>query len=124
MLPSGGCSSADTSECQPEPLLRRESLSVWMRRGMDVQVAEVPTEGEVLCRCHVLVAHEQHEVAHPGIVNFLDDAVLQGLGEVDADHPGTDLGCQRFDVDIAICTGHPPNDDVLSRTLHIGGRAH
>ena len=30
MLAMGGSSSAETSECQRSPLLRNESLSVWM----------------------------------------------------------------------------------------------
>ena len=78
--------------CQPSPLARGESLSAWMiissgwpgcvrRRRVEVQLAELAAEIEVLLLRQVLVAEEDHQV----------------LGEraVDLVHLRLPIGCDR-----------------------------
>ena len=69
---------------------------------MDVQIAEAAPECEVLFRAQGLVAEEEDEVLHPGVVNLGQHLGIKRLGEVDALDHGADCWCQGFYVDVVV----------------------
>ena len=72
------------------------AVSVRCRR-MDVQFAEAATEREMLFGRGVLVAHEEHKMTHPSVVDFLEKLIVKRFRQVDAVHGGADFRRQRFD---------------------------
>ena len=73
---------------------------------MDVQRAEAAAERQMLRRRHPLIAHEQHQMRHPRLVDLRKHGVALGLAEIDAAHEGADAGRQGFDFDVAKGRGH------------------
>ena len=99
MLPIGGSTSQETSECQPSPLARDRILvrlddhqlgvaRLVRRRGVQVQLAELPAEIEVLLLGHVLVAEEDDQVLGQRAV----DLVHLPVGDRAAERHAADLG--------------------------------
>ena len=95
MLPIGGSGSHDTSLCQPSPLARGLSLSAWMiissgwpgcvrRGGMDVQLAEVAAERQMLLLRQMLVAEEDHEVLGQRAMDFVHLSGCRAASQIDA----------------------------------------
>jgi len=62
----------------------REIARLMRRRGMNVQLAEQPAEGEMLLRRDVLVAEEDDEVFRQRAVDFVELPVGERCAEIDA----------------------------------------
>src|SRR5205807_7457846 len=69
-------------------------LGIAAGRGrMQMQLAEAAAERLVLLMGQRLVAKEDHQIIHQGIVDFLEGLVAEGLGKIDARDFRTD--CRR-----------------------------
>ena len=73
-------------------------MALDIAHGMDVEFAEPAADILELVDRQVLVAEEQHLVAHPAIMERVEGGVRQGLGEVDAVNLGADARRQRVEM--------------------------
>src|SRR3954467_4287404 len=93
------------------------------RGGMDVQIAELAAEGEMLLRGDVLVAEEDHEVFGKRAMDLVHGAVGQRAREIDAGDLGADDRRQLLDADGLVRLALAGNVPV-ARSLLAGQRAH
>jgi len=116
MLPNGGSSSQETSECQYSPAMRLELASAWMGRisgcpsgpgvfGVNVQVAKIAAERLVAFLVERLIAKEQDLMLRQRLVQLLDLAVAERLGECQAVDLGANARRDRRDVDDFVAHG-------------------
>ena len=95
---------------------------VW-RRGMDVQLAELAAEFQVLLLRDVLVAEEDHEVFGERAMDLVHGAVRQRAREINAGNLGADDRRQFLDADGLVRLGLA-GDVPVARSLLAGQRAH
>jgi hypothetical protein len=70
-------------------------------RNVDLQLAEIPAEGDVLLIADRLVGKDQHEVLHPEIVDARPRRGIEGLGQIYSSHLGSDQGVAALGLDRA-----------------------
>ena len=54
------------------------------RGGMNVQIAKPAAKRLLLVERNVLIAEKDHQMLHPGVVDFLECLLAEGLGQIDA----------------------------------------
>src|SRR6266700_3975658 len=94
------------------------------RAGVDMQFAEIAAEPLVGVNVHRLIAKEQNLVLRERLMQLLDLAVAERIGECDALNHGTDARRNRRDLDGFIAHGRP---SILLETISAradGTRAH
>ena len=99
------------------------------RGGVDVELAEAPTEGLVLFDRKLLIAEEDHQVAHQRQVDLVELKCGERLAEINAGYLGADGRGERFDADrlvvetvvghgvfplVSSCSPVCPSDKLLS----------
>jgi hypothetical protein len=110
MLPNGGSSSQETSECQYSPAMRSELASAWMGKDLgmslrtgrvrvNVQLAEIAAERLVAFHVKRLIAKEQDLMLRQRQVQFLDLAVAERPGERQARDLGANTRRDGHDID-------------------------
>src|SRR5215831_6812576 len=103
MLPIGGSSSHETSECQSSPLIRLELASAWIgkisgcpsgpgRVGMNMQFTEIAAEPFVGFHVQRLIAKKQNLVLRQRLMQLLDLTVAERLRQRNASDIGADAG--------------------------------
>src|SRR6266581_1023664 len=94
------------------------------RAGVDMQLAEIAAEPLVGLDVHRLIAKEQNLVLRERLMQLLDLAVAERIGELDAFNQGTDARRNRRNLDGCIAHGRP---SILLETTSAragGTRAH
>src|SRR6266540_1317238 len=66
------------------------------------RLAELGCEGQILLRCHLLVAQEDHEMVEEGLAHLADHLVVEIARHVDTVQLGTQGAGDRPDLDMAI----------------------
>ncbi len=82
-------------------------LTVFGRGRVDVQVTELTAQCLVLLERQLLVAKEQHEVRHQGLVNRLERLWGERRGQIDAGYLGANHGRDGIDMhDVEAVAAH------------------
>src|SRR5260370_20782382 len=115
MLPIGGSSSQETSECQYSPFalgigvgMDRENLRMSFRpgrAGMNMQFTEISAEPLMGFHVERLIAEKQHRVLRESLMQLLDLAVAERLGQRDALDIGAHARRNPRDTDGSIAHG-------------------
>src|SRR5260370_40010114 len=115
MLPIGGSSSQETSECQYSPFalgigigMDRQNLRMSFRpgrAGMNMQFTEISAEPLMGFHVERLIAEKQHLVLRESLMQLLDLAVAEWIGQCDALDIGADARRNRRDPDGSIAHG-------------------
>src|SRR5882672_4703143 len=91
--------------------------------GMDMQLAELAAEGEMLLRRDMLVAEEDHEVLGKRAVDFVHRPIGQRAREIDPRYFRADDRGQLFDADRFVGL-FLARRMAVARTFFAGERAH
>jgi hypothetical protein len=129
MLPNGGSSSQETSECQYSPAMAfgigvgmdGQNLGMSLRTGrvrVNVQVAKIAAERLVGFHVERLIAKEEDLMLRPRLVQLLDLAVAERLGERQARDLRANTRRDRHDIDGFVAhRATVPLPSALSRRL-------
>jgi hypothetical protein len=73
--------------------------------AVDVDRAEAAGEGDLLLRCDLLVAEEDHAVVVEGLADLGEMRLVHRLGEVHSEHLGAQRAGDGGDLDAAVAHG-------------------
>ena len=66
---------------------------------VEFDLAEATGEGDLLGRCELLVAKEDHTMLIEGPIDRGERRIIEGLGQIDAANLGAERGARRDDLD-------------------------
>jgi len=82
-----------------EPIQLRMAVGVILGHDVDLHLAEVPRESDLLAGRNVLRGKEQHLIAQERLIDRAEELVRNAVSEPHAVYPGAEFRCQRTSVE-------------------------